>query len=196
MEGLHHTLPFRLGDQCQKGGRKFLKLEVISGSWQSSWQNRAGAHRIQNLTSYTNSSQTKSQQREGEVGMDSQPSPQSYLQLIPAGREKISFSQRSDTGYINHTQVGPMLRSSWLTQNGLHWFLLFLFSVVGGIFLFVFCCLFLGGVFILFSGVVGFFILFCLGRVKTWSWVGSEVGRIWEKNLERGKNMIKNMKKI
>lgn len=41
------------GINAKKGGRKILKLEVISGSWQSSRQNRAGAHRIQRLTSCT-----------------------------------------------------------------------------------------------------------------------------------------------
>lgn len=55
------------------------------------------------------------------LGTNSHPWLGSYLQLIAAGREKISFFNEVTLGYTNlHSRAGLMRRSSWPTQKGFH----------------------------------------------------------------------------
>lgn len=52
-------------------------------------------------------------------GAKSLPSPKSYVQLI-LGKRKPSSPTECHWGYQPHSRAGPIPRSSWQAQNGLH----------------------------------------------------------------------------
>lgn len=119
---------------------------------------------------WTGLHQSNSHHWEGEVDRDSHSWPRNYLQLMSDDNRKANFLQWSITGYINHSRIGPkgpMPKSSWLTQNGLHVFWFVLRGCIIG-----FCCSYL----VLFSFLEG---------ERSWSFIGRLVGRILEEVKEK-----------
>lgn len=77
-----------------------------------------------------------------ESGHKFYPQPISYLQLMMAGKRKLRFLHWGVNGNINHTRIGPMIRSSWCpTQNGFHILFVSFCLIVWALFVFLFFCL-------------------------------------------------------
>lgn len=122
--GISSSLSSRPRDICRRGCRKIVRAR---GEWMTPgkcvFYTQEGWHTeelTRSVSTCTRTVQVQARQcfstEMGEVDKGSHPYTRSYRQLIPAGKEKISFLQWV---YQPHFRSDPISKCSWLTQNEL-----------------------------------------------------------------------------